>query len=111
MESSTQRASTYLLHHAPAAQVQPHQQLRTSSHQVPRLAVLPLRHPGGLGDEAAYVGSSKVGRGAQPGPWKRASISTCGILTNSLTVAARVVLPAPEVPAIIMRFGHPGSGS
>lgn len=50
-----ERSTPDLIHHLPATQVQPDQQLRTSSDQRPHLAVLPLRGPGGLGHEAANV--------------------------------------------------------
>ncbi len=46
----------------------------------------------------ASTSAANVSRGVQPGPWNKASISTCGMASSSPMRTARVVLPAAEVP-------------
>ncbi len=51
--------------------------------------------------------ASKDSRRVQSGPWYRASISTCSIPSVREIAAERVVFPAPEVPATMIRAGRP----
>src|SRR6478735_12663755 len=54
---------------------------------------------------------SNVGSCVHPGPWKSASISTCGTSRIVLSRRASVLLPAPLTPATAIRAGRAGSGS
>ena len=53
----------------------------------------------------ASTSVSKVGRRVHPSPWNRPSISVWGMPVAAVIRLARVVLPAPVMPATAMRLG------